>query len=102
VNLRGPAPAVEDLSEKINAWVEQAQRDEKERGNILSFDFPQNHANQLIGKGGSNITQLRDKFDVEINVKDGKVELKGPKAKAEAAKAHIAALGRQWADETTV
>lgn len=32
---------------------------------------------------------------------DGKVTLKGPKAKAEAAKTHITSLGRQWADETT-
>lgn len=38
---------------------------------------------------------------MEIKVDDGKVELKGPKAKAEAAKAHISALGRQWADEAS-
>ena len=67
----------------------------------MSFDFPQKHANQLIGKGGSNIRDLRDKFDVEIKVDDGKVELKGPKAKALAAQSHITALGRQWADEAT-
>jgi predicted PilT family ATPase len=67
----------------------------------MDFDFPQKHANQLIGKGGSNITALRERFDVEIQVKDGKVELKGPKAKAEAAKSHINSLGKQWADETT-
>jgi predicted PilT family ATPase len=85
----------------VKAFVEQAIEEEKERGFTLSFDFPQNHANQLIGKGGSNIHSLRDKFDVDIKVDDGKVELKGPKAKAEAAKAHITALGRQWADEAT-
>lgn len=65
----------------------------------MSFDFPQNHANQLIGKQGSMINELREKFDVEIKVDNGKVELKGPKAKAEAAKSHISNLGRQWADE---
>lgn len=101
VTLRGPAPAVESLAAKVKAFVEQAIEEEKERGFTLSFDFPQNHANQLIGKGGSNIHNLREKFDVEIKVDDGKVELKGPKAKAEAAKAHISALGRQWADEAT-
>lgn len=101
VTLRGPAPAVESLAEKVNAFVAQAIEEEKERGFTLSFDFPQNHANQLIGKGGSNIFNLREKFDVEIKVDDGKVELKGPKAKAEAARAHISALGRQWADEAT-
>ena len=101
MTLRGPKPAVESLAAKVVAFVEQATQDEKERGFTLSFDFPQKHANQLIGKGGSNIRELRDKFDVEIKVDDGKVELKGPKAKAEAAKSHISNLGRQWADETT-
>ncbi|KAH8816113.1 putative RNA binding effector protein Scp160 [Xylogone sp. PMI_703] len=101
VTLRGPAPAVEALAEKVEAFVVQAIEDEKERGFTMSFDFPQAHANKLIGKGGSNISELREKFDVEIQVDNGKVELKGPKAKAEAAKAHITSLGKQWADEAT-
>ena len=101
MTLKGPAPAVDTLAAKVEAFIEQAKEDEKERGFSLSFEFPQKHANQLIGKGGSHIRELRDKFDVEIKVDDGKVELTGPKAKAEAAKAHISALGRQWADETT-
>ncbi|KAI6715171.1 KH domain-containing protein [Diplocarpon mali] len=101
VTLRGPAPAVEALAQKVNAFLAEAIEDEKERGFTTTFDFPQKHANQLIGKGGSNIRDLRDRFDVEINVNDGVVELKGPRAKAAAAKAHISALGRQWADEAT-
>jgi predicted PilT family ATPase len=99
VTLRGPAPAVQTLASKVNAFIEQAIQDEKERGFTMSFDFPQNHANQLIGKQGSNIKELRDRFDVEIKVDNGKVELKGPKAKAELAKSHITTLGKQWADE---
>lgn len=101
MTLNGPASAVEILAEKVNAFVEQAKQDEKERGFTLSFDFPQAHANQLIGKQGSNIKELRDRFDVEIKVDNGKVELKGPNAKAEAAKTHISSLGRQWADEVS-
>lgn len=92
---------MQNLAEKINAFVEQEKEDEKERGFILSFDFPQKFANHLIGKGGSNIRELREKFDVDIQVHDGKVDLKGPKAKAEAAKTHILALGKQLADEAT-
>lgn len=99
MTLRGPAPAVEKLASKVNAFVEQAKEDEKERDFTLSFDFPQHHANQLIGKQGSNIRELRERFDVEIKVDNGKVELKGPKAKAELARSHITNLGRQWADE---
>ncbi|MDU6237991.1 MAG: ring-opening amidohydrolase [Bradyrhizobium sp.] len=85
ITLRGPASAVESLAAKAEEFVEQAKEEEKERGFTLSFDFPQKYANHLIGKGGSNIKELRDRFDVEIQVQDGKVELKGPKAKAEAA-----------------
>lgn len=101
LTLEGPAPAVDKLSAKIHEFVAQAVEDEKGRGFTLSFDFPQKHANQLIGKGGSNIRELRDRFDVEINLNDGVLELKGPQAKAEAAKSHISSLGRTWADEAT-
>ncbi|KAL2755595.1 hypothetical protein ACRALDRAFT_1051058 [Sodiomyces alcalophilus JCM 7366] len=101
VTLRGPASAVETLKNKITAFLAQEIEDEKERGLITTFDFPQKFANHLIGKNGSHISELRDKFDVEIQVDDGKVQLKGPKAKAEAAKSHINSLARGWADETT-
>lgn len=101
VSLRGPKSSVENLAEKMSAWVEQEKEDEKERGFTLSFDFPQKHANQLIGKQGARIKELREKFDVDIQVNDGKVELKGPKAKAEAAKSHIISLGKSWADEVS-
>ncbi|TFB00548.1 Vigilin 1 [Trichoderma ghanense] len=101
VTLRGPKSAVESLASKATAFIEQEKIDEKERGYTLTFDFPQKFANHLIGKGGSNIKELRDRFDVEIQVQDGKVELKGPQAKAEKARSYIQNLGRTLADETT-
>jgi predicted PilT family ATPase len=101
VHIRGPSSVVEWLTAKCLEFVEQEKVDEKERGFTLEFDFPQQFANHLIGKRGSNIRDLRDKFDVEIQVNDGKVQLKGPKAKAEAAKTHITALARQLQDEAT-
>jgi polyribonucleotide nucleotidyltransferase len=101
ITLRGPKSAVATLAAKAQAFVEQEKEDDKERGFTLTFDFPQKFANHLIGKGGSKIKELRDRFDVEIQVQDGTVELKGPKAKAEAARAHIQTLGRSLADETT-
>ncbi|KAI2468212.1 putative RNA binding effector protein Scp160 [Annulohypoxylon bovei var. microspora] len=101
VTMRGPTSSVESLSKKASDFIEQEKEDEKERGFILKFDFPQKFANHLIGKGGSHINELREKFDVDIQVQNGEVELKGPKAKAERAKTHIASLARQWADETT-
>ncbi|KAK6834458.1 RNA binding effector protein [Apiospora arundinis] len=101
VTMRGPSSAVESLASKSRAFVEQEKEDEKERGFTLKFDFPQKFANHLIGKGGSHINELREKFDVDIQVQNGEVELKGPKAKAERAKSHINSLARTWADETT-
>ncbi|KAI9151830.1 Vigilin 1 [Paramyrothecium foliicola] len=101
ITLRGPKSAVESLAAKAKAFVEQEKEDDKERGFTLTFDFPQKFANHLIGKGGSKIKELRDRFDVEIQVQDGTVELKGPKAKAEAARSYIQSLGRGLADETT-
>ncbi|KAI0129598.1 RNA binding effector protein Scp160 [Xylariales sp. AK1849] len=101
ITMRGTASGVETLAEKSRAFVEQEKEDEKERGFTMKFDFPQKHANHLIGKGGSHIKELRDKFDVEIQVQNGEVELKGPKAKAERAKSHINSLAKSWADEAT-
>ncbi|KAI1498795.1 RNA binding effector protein Scp160 [Biscogniauxia marginata] len=101
VTMRGPTSNVESLYQKAKAFVEQETEDEKERGFTLKFDFPQKFANHLIGKGGSHINELREKFDVDIQVQNGEVELKGPKAKAEKARSHITSLSKQWADETT-
>lgn len=101
VTLRGPKSAVDELAKKAEAFVAQAKEDEKERGFTLSFDFPQKYANKLIGRQGSKINELRERFDVEIQIDDGKVEVKGPKAKAEEAQKYITSLGRQLADETT-
>lgn len=98
--MRGPASSVESLFKKAADFVEQEKEDEKERGFTLKFDFPQKFANHLIGKGGSHINELREKFDVDIQVQNGEVELKGPKAKSERARSHITTLARQWADET--
>lgn len=99
--MRGPEPTVQALSIKVHAFVNQAIEDEKERDFTLKFDFPQKFTNQLIGKAGSHIKDLKEKFDVEISINDGIVELKGPEAKSKAAKSHITSLGRQWADEVT-
>lgn len=101
ITLQGPASDAETLAQQMKEYLEQVKEEEKERGFTLTFDFPAKHTNQLVGKGGSKISELREKFDVNIHIKDGKVEVKGPKAKAEAAKTHITQLGKAWADEVT-
>ncbi|KAF2258122.1 hypothetical protein CC78DRAFT_144423 [Lojkania enalia] len=99
--IRGPSNAVDELSAKILAFIEQEEKDELERGYTTSFEFPQKFANFLIGRRGENIRKLREEFDVDIQVNGGKVELKGPQAKANACKAHIQALAKRLEDEAT-
>ena len=82
-------------------FVETEKKDELERGHVTSFEFPQKYANYLIGKKGENINKYREEFDVDIQVKDGKVDITGPKAKADAAKSKILALGKKIEDEAT-
>ncbi|KAL2003673.1 hypothetical protein VTN02DRAFT_2823 [Thermoascus thermophilus] len=101
VSLRGRSGSVEELASKILQFVVEQEKDDLERGYTTTFDFPQKFANFLIGKRGENINKLREEFDVDIKVENGKVEVKGPKAKADAAKARIIALGRKLEDETT-
>ncbi|KAG2417587.1 hypothetical protein HFD88_008806 [Aspergillus terreus] len=101
VSLRGPSGLVAELIAKLQAFVVEQEKDDLERGYTTSFDFPQKYANFLIGRRGENINKLRDEFDVDIKVENGKVEVKGPKAKADAAKVRIINLGKKLEDETT-
>ncbi|KAJ5460778.1 uncharacterized protein N7458_002330 [Penicillium daleae] len=101
VALRGPSNLVIDLAVKLGAFIAEQEKDDLERGYTTSFDFPQKYANFLIGKRGENINKLREEFDVDIKVENGKVEVKGPKAKADAARMRIINLGKKLEDETT-
>ncbi|KAK4506632.1 hypothetical protein PRZ48_000364 [Zasmidium cellare] len=101
LNLRGPQDDVDALVQSLLAFIEQEKQDELERGFTLSFDFPQKFANHLIGRKGENINRLREEFDVDIQLSDGKCEIKGPEAKANACKKHILELGKKLEDETT-
>ncbi|KAF9888178.1 hypothetical protein FE257_009173 [Aspergillus nanangensis] len=101
VSLRGPSALVQELISKLQAFVVEQEKDDLERGYTTTFDFPQKFANFLIGRRGENINKLREEFDVDIKVENGKVEVKGPKAKADATKARIINLGKRLEDETT-
>ena len=99
--LQGPTESVEHLAAKIKAFVEAEEHDEQERGHVTSFDFPQKHMSHLIGRKGDNVNKFRDEYDVDIQVKEGRVNIIGPKAKADRAKTKIIALGNQMENEST-
>ncbi|XP_014555804.1 hypothetical protein COCVIDRAFT_101505 [Bipolaris victoriae FI3] len=99
--IRGPTNAVDELNAKILAFIEQAEKDELERNHITTFDYPQKYASHLVGKGGENIQRLRQKYDVDVQINDGKVELKGPSAKAQQCKKDILDMAKKLEDEAT-
>ncbi|KAL8807769.1 MAG: hypothetical protein Q9200_004541 [Gallowayella weberi] len=101
VTLRGQGESVDNLVQKLMSFLEREKADELERSNVTSFEFPQKYTNYLIGRKGENINKYREEFDVEIQINDGRVEIKGPVAKAELAKARIIALGKKLEDEAT-
>ncbi|KAF1829514.1 hypothetical protein BDW02DRAFT_573897 [Decorospora gaudefroyi] len=99
--IRGPTNAVDELNAKILAFIEQAEKDELERNHVTTFDYPQKYASHLVGKGGENIQRLRQKYDVDVQINDGKVELKGPSAKAQQCKKDILDMAKKLEDEAT-
>ncbi|KAL8715873.1 MAG: hypothetical protein Q9220_000540 [cf. Caloplaca sp. 1 TL-2023] len=101
LTLRGQRDMVDELTQTLLRFLEREKQDELERGHVIYFDFPQKFANFLIGRKGENINKYREEFDVDIQIHDGKVEIKGPVAKAELAKAKITALGKKLEDEAT-
>ncbi|KAK2871857.1 hypothetical protein FQN49_002756 [Arthroderma sp. PD_2] len=100
-SFRGRSADVSNLISKLATFVSDQERDDRERNHITTFDFPQKYANFLIGKRGENINKLREEFDVDIKVENGKVDIKGPPAKGEAAKTRIIALAKKLEDEAT-
>ncbi|KAJ4378014.1 hypothetical protein N0V83_000844 [Neocucurbitaria cava] len=99
--IRGPSNAVDDLHAKILAFIEQAEKDELERNHVTTFEYPQKYASHLVGKGGENIQKLRQKYDVDVQIDDGKVQLKGPSAKAQLCKKEILDMAKKLEDEAT-
>ena len=90
------------MEAKILAFVEEAKRDELERGYTTTFDFPVKFNGYLIGREGSRINEIRDQFDVDIKmIDDGKIEIRGPKTKADACRDHVIGLRKKYEDEAT-
>ncbi|KAF2755730.1 hypothetical protein EJ05DRAFT_540392 [Pseudovirgaria hyperparasitica] len=102
LSMRGPQDTLPAMYAKVLEFIKQEEKDELARGYVTSCDFPQQYVKMLVGQGGRNIIKLREDFDVEINAQqEGKVEFKGPQAKAEAAKAHVLSELKRWKDQAT-
>ena len=97
--IRGPEDRLGELAARLEAFIAAEESDEHERGYTTTTPFPQKHVQHLIGKSGERIRKMAEDFDVELQAREGTVEIKGPKVKAHAAQAHIAALAKKLEDE---
>lgn len=99
----------QDVS-KVHKEIESFLKDAENIKDINSFQVetfvPTSTLSRLIGKNGSNMSQLREQFAVEIEVEKNpinekaKVVITGYKFNVHEAEAHILASTRRFADET--
>lgn len=100
--VKGPKADVSRVVKDIQGVLEDAHNTEVANSHKIEFQFPAQFTKNLIGKGGANISKIRDELGVRIDVGDeGKITVQGPQRNAEEAKSRITLLGDRLADETT-
>lgn len=103
VFIRGLSSEVKRVSDEIKNVIEEAKNYEVLSKYTTEFQFPSEHVNKLIGKGGANLTKIREEFGVNIDVdENGNGVVKGIKKNADEAKIRILNLGRRLADEVNL
>lgn len=99
ITIRGPQSNVDATIKNINAFL---QSDKPEELIVEPFEYPSQYSGNLIGVKGANINRLRDELGVDINLKEGKGEIKGVRVTVDAAKKKLFAQIRELDDKTTV
>ncbi|EDO14675.1 hypothetical protein Kpol_282p2 [Vanderwaltozyma polyspora DSM 70294] len=104
--VRGNEKAVK-IVKKALASITESPSDKSK----LAFEIPSNTVSRLVGNKGSNLQQIREKFDCSVNVpnvsenssKDTTVEitLTGLSYNLDHAKHYIMAEAKKWADIVT-
>ncbi|KAJ1972035.1 hypothetical protein H4R35_004904 [Dimargaris xerosporica] len=110
VTIQGPTEEVSRVAAELARLSDEARDQEALNSYASTLPVPQQHLPHVIGKGGANVTRLKDQFDVKIDVDDraaatsapgmATVTLKGSKDHVEAAQAEIEALVDRLADHT--
>ncbi|CCG82942.1 KH domain-containing protein C550.14 [Taphrina deformans PYCC 5710] len=102
ITVRGPSNDVTRVIKDIREVAAEAENSEVANSFKVEFEFPSQFTKNLIGKGGANISKIRDELGVRIDVGDeGKITCQGPQRNVEEAKSRITMLGDRLADETT-
>lgn len=103
VHVRGLSAEVKRIIQEFDQVIEEGRNYEVLSQYTTEFIFPAEHVNKLIGKGGSNLTKIREEFGVKIDVDEaGKGVVKGIKKNADEAKTRILNFGRRLADEVNL
>ncbi|KAJ1981438.1 hypothetical protein H4R34_002070 [Dimargaris verticillata] len=110
VTIQGPTEEVTRVAAELARLSDEAREQEALNSYASTLSVPQQHLPHVIGKGGANLTRLKDQFDVKIDVDDraaansapgtATITLKGSKDQVEAGQAEIEALVDRLADHT--
>ncbi|KAL7267107.1 hypothetical protein RUND412_010318 [Rhizina undulata] len=101
ITLRGPGSNVEATAKNIQQFLKDNEGVEP-KAITLNFDYPKEFSGSLIGSKGANINKLRDLLGVDININDGKGEIKGLEVTAEAARRKLKAQITELEDKAVV
>ncbi|CCF55595.1 hypothetical protein KAFR_0A01570 [Kazachstania africana CBS 2517] len=105
LTVRGDEKAVKLVNKAINLIIESPSKKSK-----ITVEVPSNTVSRLIGNKGSNLQNIKDKFDVNVDVppqesnsKDKQVEitLTGLEYNLNHAKKFVLAEAKKWADIVT-
>ncbi|KAK9719344.1 hypothetical protein K7432_004879, partial [Basidiobolus ranarum] len=113
VIVKGPSEEVSRIVKEINTIVDEAKHHEIMNSFTAEFTIPAAYSAHVIGKGGSNITKLKDSLDVKIDI-DGKNEedetpkekvkvlIQGSKKGVDQAKKQIMEIVDKLSDQTEI
>lgn len=99
ITVRGPQSNVEATIKNINAFLSS---ENPEAIITEPFEYPAQFSGNLIGVKGANINKLRDDLGVEINLNEGKGEIKGVRVAVDAARKKLTTQIKELEDKATV
>jgi len=106
VVIKGGKKGVESAKAELLELAEY----EKENNNVLTFEVSAKSISRIVGKGGANVSQIREDTDAQIDIdregdsgKDSSVQIRvrGTKKAVAAAKAAILEVAAEAEDEAT-
>lgn len=77
ITLRGTPNSVEMAKKNITNFLEATKDEAHPKPIVHEFTYPARISGNLIGQKGANVNKLRDEYGVDVNLKEGKGEVKG-------------------------